>query len=59
MLSTEDAPTPCPHGYELAPDRVLVSWDAGRSGSLDQRDRIFICRQCDTIMPWTTNSRLE
>ena len=59
MLWTEDAPTHCPHGHTLGPDRVLVGWDAGRTGSLDHGNRIFICRQCDTIMPWKSNSSLK
>ena len=59
MLWTEDAPTHCPNGHPLGPDRVLVGWDAGRHGSLDHGHRIFICRQCDTIMPWSTKSRLQ
>ncbi|GAA1737789.1 hypothetical protein GCM10009832_20410 [Dietzia kunjamensis subsp. schimae] len=59
MLWTEDAPTHCPYGHELGPDRVLVGWDAGRSGSLDHGHRVHICRQCGTIMSWTPISRLE
>jgi hypothetical protein len=53
VMWTEDAPTHCPRGHQLGPDRVLVGWDAGRAGSLDHGHRIHICRTCDTVIPWT------
>lgn len=53
MLWTEDAPTHCPSGHELGPDRVLVGWDGGPPGSRGRGHRVFVCRACDTVMPWT------
>lgn len=49
MLWSEDAPTHCPSGHELGP---------GHSSNLDRGHRVHICRQCNTIMPWTPRSRL-
>lgn len=59
MQWTEDAPTQCPRGHVFGPDRVLVGWDAGGQGTLDHGHRVYICRQCGTIMRWTPTVRLE
>lgn len=34
MLWAEDAPTHCPNGHRLGPNRVLVGWLAPRAGTL-------------------------
>ncbi|QGW24504.1 hypothetical protein GJR88_02267 [Dietzia sp. DQ12-45-1b] len=70
MRWTEDAPTHCPDGHELGPDRVLVGWVAelgpdrvlvgwvaARAGTLEGGTRVHECRQCGAVIRWKPNSR--
>lgn len=53
----EDAPTHCPNGHELGPDRVLVGWKAPVAGSLEKGSRVHECRQCGAIVRWSPTRR--
>ena len=57
MKWTEDAPTHCPNGHTLGPDRVLVGWQAPRAGTLEHGTRVHECRQCGAVMRWKPNCR--
>lgn len=52
MLWTEDAPTHCPNGHHLGPNRVLVGWLAPRAGTLEQGHRTHERRECGAVTLW-------